>query len=152
MNNLQLFLAHAIELEREAARRYEDLAEAMRSAGNREVQRFFAQMAQFSRRHLKEAMQRGGFHQLPQLAADEWRWPEGCSPETVKWEGMDAQIDAVQAMNLALEAERLGYAYYKALGLSSSDPEVRRMAQEFASEEADHVDQLEAWQARLAVS
>lgn len=152
MNNLQLFLAHAIELERDAARRYEDLAEAMHGAGNREVDRFFRQMAQFSRRHLKEAMERGGFHQLPKLNDDQWQWPDGCSPETARWEGIDASIDASTAMRLALEAERMGYAYYKALATGSTDAEVRRMAQEFAGEEADHVDQLEAWLTRLAVS
>lgn len=152
MNNLQLFLAHAIELERDAARRYEDLGDAMQTAGNREAERFFKQMAQFSRRHLKEAMERGGFHKLPVLAAGQWQWPDGCSPETAKWEGVDGLIDVATAMRLALAAERLGHAYYRALALRSSDPEVRRMAREFADEEADHVNQLEAWLTRLAAA
>ncbi len=150
MDSLQLFLAHAIELERDAARRYEDLYEAMRSAGNEPVAKFFRQMAQFSRRHLKEAMERGGFHELPALTADEWQWPDGLSPETARWEGVDGLIDATSAMRLALEAERMGHAYYQTLAATSQDHEVRHMAKEFANEEGDHVDQLEAWLARLA--
>jgi len=150
MDSVQLFLAHAIELERDAARRYEDLTAAMQSAGNVEVERFFRKMAEFSRRHLREAMQRGGFHEIPVLAADEWQWPDGCSPETANWEGVDGLIDGRTALQLALESERRGYAYYKALAACSDDYEVRRMAQEFADEERDHVDQLEVWLTRLA--
>jgi rubrerythrin len=152
MDNLQLFLVHAIELERDAARRYEDLTAAMHTAGNTEVERFFKKMAQFSRRHLKEAMERGGFHNLPTLAPDEWQWPDGCSPETANWGGVDGLIDANTAMQLALEAEQLGYTYYRTLATGSDDVEVRRAAQEFADEEADHVDQLKEWIARLATA
>jgi len=61
MDDLHLFLAHAIQLEREAARHYEELTEQMQTAGNSEVAVFFRQMAVFSRKHLGEAMERGGF-------------------------------------------------------------------------------------------
>ncbi|MDD3764691.1 MAG: ferritin family protein [Nevskiales bacterium] len=149
MDNLQLFLAHAIELERDAARRYEELTEAMRTAGNAEVEAFFKQMAHFSRRHLKEAMQRGGFHMLPALAADQWQWPDGSSPEAAAWEGVDGLIDAQAAIGIALDSERRGLSYYRALAASSTDAEVRHMALVFAGEEAEHVEQLEAWQQRL---
>ena len=39
MNDVETFLAHAVQLEREAARRYEELAAAMATEGNRELQR-----------------------------------------------------------------------------------------------------------------
>lgn len=149
MDSVQLFLAHAIELERDAARRYEDLGAAMHSAGNAEVERFFRRMAEFSRRHLREAMQRGGFQELPQLADDEWQWPDGSCPETASWAGVDGFIDAPDAMRLALDAERRGHAYYQALAAMSTDVEVRRMAQEFADEERSHVEELEVWLLRL---
>ena len=149
MNNVQLFLAHAIELEREAARRYEELTAAMQTAGNRDVERFFRKMAEFSRRHLREAMVRGGFHELATLAPDEWQWPEGCSPEAVSWQGVDALIDVAAALQAALAGERRGFAYYKALAACSPDPEVRQMAKDFAAEEADHVDELERWILRV---
>ena len=37
MDDVNLFLAHAIQLERDAARRFEDLMHSMQTAGNREV-------------------------------------------------------------------------------------------------------------------
>lgn len=149
MENVQLFLAHAIELERDAARRYEDLSTAMGADGNREVARFFRKMAEFSRRHLAEAMQRGGFHDLPKIRADEWLWPEDTSPETARWEGIDGMIDAATALQLALESERRGYVYYRTIANTTKDPEVRRMAKEFADEEAEHVSSLEEWLIKL---
>jgi hypothetical protein len=67
VNDVERFLAHAVQLEREAARRYEELAAAMGTEGNRELQSFFARMAHYSRLHLAEAAARGGFRELPVL-------------------------------------------------------------------------------------
>lgn len=151
MDSLQIFLAHAIELERDAARRYEELTAAMRTAGNREVEQFFRQMGEFSRRHLKDAQARGGFHTLPQLRADEWQWPEGCSPEAVDWPGLDVLIDVVEALQFALAGEQRSQAFYTEVAASTSDHEIRRMATEFAEEEGEHVHQLQRWLSRVAV-
>ena len=145
MNNVELFLAHAVQLEREAARRYEELSEAMATAGNRELKEFFGQMAFFSRKHLAEATARGGFRDLPPLAADEYDWPDGTSPETADWVGVDPLMSAREALELALEGERRGHAYYAAVAATSPDPEVRGIAGQFADEEADHVRELEKW-------
>jgi len=143
MNAIELFLAHAIQLEREAARRYEELAETMGSAGNRALHDFFARMAFFSRKHLGEAMARGGFRDVPELAPGDYQWPDGTAPETAGWAGVDAQMGAREALELALEGERRGYAYYAALAATAPDVEVRMMACQFADEEAEHVRELE---------
>lgn len=150
IHDIGVFLTHAIQLERDAARQYEDLSQAMRTAGNREVEAFFRQMAEFSRMHLKEAMERGGFQALPALAPGEFQWPDGVSPEALGWQGVDGLIDVESALQLALQSELGGHGFYHAVAHGTSDPEVRRMAYEFASEEADHVAQLEKWLTRLA--
>jgi len=143
MNDVETFLAHAIELEREAARRYEELAAAMRTEGNAELRAFFTEMAHFSRLHLAEVRDRGGFRDLPQLRADQYDWPDGTAPETAGWAGVDALMDGRAALELALSSERRGHAYYAALAATTSDPEVRRLAGDFAREEAQHVCELE---------
>jgi rubrerythrin len=143
MNNVERFLAHAITLEREAARRYEELAAAMATEGNVAVKEFFSRMAFFSRKHLAEAVARGGFRDVPQLRADEFEWPEGVSPEVADWVGVDGFLDTRAALQLALESERRGHAYYVAVSASTSDAELRALASEFASEEAEHVAELE---------
>ncbi len=151
MEDINLFLAHAVELEREAARRYEELAESMRTDGNAAVEKFFHQMAVFSRKHLALAIERGGFRQVPVLTPDAYQWPDGVSPEQFEWIGVDCMIDAHNALELALDGERRGHAFYADIAAATRDPEVRAMAREFAEEEAEHVAELEKWIGRYAV-
>ena len=151
MEDINLFLAHAVELEREAARRYEDLADSMRTDGNAEVEKFFRKMAVFSRKHLAQAVARGGFRQIPALTPAEYVWPDDISPEQFDWIGVDCMIDVNNALEIALDGERRGHALYSDIAVSTADPEVKMMAQEFAEEEAAHVAELEKWIGRYAV-
>ncbi len=148
MEDINLFLAHAVELEREAARRHEELAESMRAGSNLEMETFFRKMAAFSRKHLAQAMARGGFHQLPALSTKDYVWPDGISPEQFDWIGVDTMIDMRHALEIALDGERRGQAFYAHIAENTRDPEVRAMALEFADEEAEHVCELEKWVAR----
>ncbi len=151
MEDIRQFLAHAVELEREAARRYEELAESMRAESNAEVEKFFRRMATFSRKHLALAMERGGFRHLPVLSAEDYVWPDGISPEQFDWIGVDGLMDVSYALNLALDGERRGRAFYADVATTTGDPEVKAMAEEFADEEAVHVAELEKWIARCGV-
>lgn len=143
MNDVERFLAHAVQLERDAARRYEELSAAMATDGNRELKTFFARMAHYSRLHLAQASARAGFRDLPPLRPDEYEWPDGTSPETADWVGVDAQMDGRDALRLALDGERRGHAYYAAMAATTTDAELRAIASEFAAEEAEHVAELE---------
>jgi rubrerythrin len=143
MNDVERFLAHAIALEREAARRYEELSAAMGTEGNRELREFFDRMAHFSRLHLKEARDRAGFRDLPVLAESDYDWPDGIAPETADWVGVDAHLDARGALQLAIESERRGHAYYAAIAATTTDAELRHIAAEFAAEEGEHLAALE---------
>jgi rubrerythrin len=140
--DVAIFLVHAIALEREAARRYEELAAAMGTDGNRALKDFFARMAHFSRLHLAEAQARGGFRELPVLRDEDYQWPEGIAPETADWVGVDGLLSAAEALRLALESEQRGHAYYAAVAATSRDPETRHLASEFALEEGQHVAEL----------
>ncbi len=141
--NVRTFLAHAVQLEREAARRYEELAASMGTDGNHELKAFFARMAHYSRLHLADATARGGFRDLPEMSPDEFEWPDGVSPEMAGWAGVDAMMSPLAALELALQGERSGHAYYAAVAASTPDAELRAIAGEFAEEEADHVRQIE---------
>jgi len=151
MNSVESFLAHAIQLEREAARRYEELAAAMGTEGNAELKAFFGRMAFYSRKHLAEATARGGFRELPVIAPEDFEWPDGTAPETAGWAGVDAQMGPREALLLALDGERSGHAYYAAVAATTADAELRAIASEFASEEAEHVRELEKLIAKCPV-
>lgn len=142
MNDVEHFLAHSISLERDAARRFEELAEAMNTEGNTELKSFFSSMAGYSRKHLAEAVTRGGFREIPVIAPDDFEWPDGVAPEVADWAGVDAFMDTTEALQLALTSEQRGYAWYAAISATTQDPEVRALATEFANEEAEHVELL----------
>jgi rubrerythrin len=145
MHDINLFLAHAIQLERDAARRFEYLSHAMEAAQSREVERLFRKLGEFSRQHVKTALARSGFRDVPELGPGEFQWPEGVTPEAAGWQGVDDTLDTVGALELALAGETSGHDYYTAIAEATGDPEVRRMALSFAEEEAQHVSELRRW-------
>ena len=145
LDNVQVFLAHAIRLESDAARRFEDLMHSMDGAGNDEVSSLFARLAEFSRKHLKAAQARGGFREIPEIKPGQFQWPSGVTPEAAGWWGVDGTMDVAGALDLALEGEQSGYEFYAQVATASTNPELVHLAQEFASEEAEHVAELERW-------
>lgn len=150
MDSVEEFLVHAARLEQEAALRFDQLADAATSFGNREVAEFFRQMAHFSRLHLQQARDRGGFRDLPEIAPGQFQWSGEESPEAAAIWGADPSMDVIQAMDVALEAEKRGLIFYAGVLSRTTDPQVRVLAREFVEEEAEHVRAIERWIARLA--
>lgn len=150
MQNVSEFLAYSIRLEEDAAARFNDLANVMKSYGNAEVAALFARLGAFSSQHAQAARDRGGFHDLPKLTPDQFKWTGPDSPEATSMEGSHYLMTVDYAMELALEGEKAGYAFYNSLAETSDDPEIKIMAAEFAAEEASHVAELERWVTKLA--
>ena len=144
MSNEQLgeFLAHSVELESEARERYLELSQAMAEHNNDEVAEFFGRMADESRLHLEEVAEIAEKHDLPDLKAWEFDWPEQESPEAASYEAVHYRMTLRQAMLLALENERAAEKFYRSFAESSDDEETRRLAAMFSAEEASHAAQL----------
>ena len=149
MNDVAEFLAYAIKLEEDAASRFSDLAESMKTYGNREVAEFFGKMAHFSRLHLAEARKRAGFHKLPDMKPEDFVWPGDESPEATSMEGSHYLMTTEYALALALDSEERGFAFYENVAKTTNDSEIRMMAEEFAEEEAEHVAELKKWVSRF---
>jgi rubrerythrin len=145
MESVEEFLAHAIQLEREAADRFGQLADAMESSGNRVVAKLFRQLADYSRLHLADAQERAGFRELPKLAPEDFAWPDSESPEAAAIWGADPLIGPDEALQIALAAETAGLEYYASALHSASDPEIIAFAKEFVEEESGHVAVLKRW-------
>jgi rubrerythrin len=145
MDTVEIFLAHTVRLEREAALRFEQLADAMLTAGNREVAQLFKRLAHFSRLHLADATARSGFRDVPNLGPLEFEWPDIESPETAAIWATDPFIGCEQALQVALDAESAGLRFYQDIPDKTTDPEIKRFAREFVAEEGQHVTELERW-------
>ncbi len=140
------FLAHAIALEREAAERYLELADMMESYRNDAVSALFRDMVAYSRLHHDSIVERARGVALPELRANEYRWR--APPEAGGDEAFDPRLDAYSALCYARENEQRAMNYYSEVGMASTDPEVKRLATEFAAEETEHVEALDDWLAR----
>lgn len=146
--DVEAFLAHAVLLEEQAGQRFDELADACDSYGNPEVVALFRRMAHFSRLHLEEARSRSGFRALPTLTPATTAWGGEEGPESASIMGADPYVSVRRALEIALDSERSGHAFYVACRDGLSDPEIVAFAREFSDEEAVHVAELEAWLAR----
>lgn len=152
MQSVEEFLAHAIHLEHEAAVRFGELADAMDSAGNREVAALFRKLSAFSRLHHADAKARAGFRDIPDIAAENFSWPDLESPETAAIWGADPMLGRREALTIALAAEQAGLDYYQSVLDATDDPEIKILAAEFVTEESEHVVELQKWIAADAES
>lgn len=139
------FLAHAVALEQEAADRYLELADMMEAHRNDAVSAVFRDMTRFSQMHRDEIKARVGAIKLPQLKSWEYRWRS--PPEVGGEEGFDYMMEAYNALKYARENElrAMHMQCYRSVAEESADAEVRRLATDFASEEAEHVAALDKW-------
>jgi rubrerythrin len=145
MQSVEEFLAHTVQLEQEAALRFGQLADAMTTAGNKEVARLFRRLADYSLLHLGDARARAGFRQLPEMRSGDFRWPDIESPEAAAIWAADPFIGIEQALQVALDAETAGLEFYASVLTATHDPEIKVLAREFVEEEAEHVAELKRW-------
>jgi rubrerythrin len=145
MQTVEEFLAYSIHLEQEAALRFGELADAMQSAGNKDVAGLFRRLSDYSRLHLADARARAGYREIPEIAPDAFVWPDLESPEAAAIWGADPMIGRGEALKLALSAEKAGHDYYRHILDTTEDPEIKVLAREFATEEQGHVSELEKW-------
>jgi len=145
MDTVEDFLAHAIQLEAEAAERFGQLANAMDASGNGQVGKLFRRLSDYSRLHLADAKARGGFREIPKLTPAQFTWPDLESPETAAIWAADPTIGREEALEIALEAETAGLDYYKSVLETTDDPETRILAREFVDEEKEHIVELRKW-------
>ena len=145
MNSVEEFLAYAIHLEKEAADRFGELADAMESAGNREVGQLFRRLSHYSTLHLADASARSGFREMPEVDPEDFVWPDLESPERAAIWAADPLIGREESLEIALAAEQAGLGFYQSVLDSTDDPEIMALAKEFVKEEDEHVAELKKW-------
>ena len=149
MSDLALFLAHAVALEAEAAQSYAELADAMDVHNNPKVAELFRKLCHYSELHHADVKKRAEGIELPALKPWEYHWSESGSPEAAPAERTHYMMTPFHCLHLALANEKRGYNYYADIAHKSVDAEVKRLAAEFAAEEAEHVAMLEKWVATV---
>jgi rubrerythrin len=119
-------LVHAIAVEREAARRYRELARFLGERHQAEAAALFAELARQDERHLQRLEAKSASVALPELASDH-SWGAGAGP-----------------IASALQAEKDARAFFEQAGRVANEASARLLAEEMAAEENEHIARIQA--------
>ena len=143
---LEEFMAQALVMEREAAQRYSDLADAMEIHNNRDVAQMFRTMAGYEAKHAEQIMQEMNWVEVPGVPTG--AWPAMEPPESVPHDEVHYLMHPWHALQLALAAEERAREFFDQLALVATTESVRKAALELRDEEAEHVALVLAWIAK----
>ena len=140
---LDEFMAQALAMEREAAQRYNDLADAMETHNNRDVAKMFRTMAGYEAKHAEAIMKEMNWVEAPGMPTG--AWPSMEPPESVPNDEVHYLMHPWHALQLALAAEERARDFFDHLATIATSDSIRRAAIELRDEEIEHVALVKAW-------
>lgn len=143
IGNLAECYANALAIEREAAARSMQFAEYLEDHGEQATADLFRKLARFEQQHVEELERRTRGMPLPALRPWEFSWLDDAPAEQVDHHFVFHLMTPHDALTIALGAEKRAQALYEQAISVSDDPEVKRLAQELAGEELEHIAWLE---------
>lgn len=143
IGNLAECYANALAIEREAAARSAQFAEYLEDHSEQATAALFRKLARFEQQHVEELERRTAGMPLPALRSWEFSWLDDAPAEQVDHHFVFHLMTPHDALTIALGAEKRAQALYEQAISVSDDPEVKRLAQELAGEELEHIAWLE---------
>ncbi len=143
LGNIGELYAHALAIEREASTRYLEFAEHMADEGNDHVATLFRNLAKFEAQHVEQLLEVTREMALPEIPAGQYAWLDEGAPETAAHDLLFRLMTPYDALDIALAAERRAQRFFDEVYETVTDDELRELARDMASEEADHVDWVE---------
>lgn len=137
--NLPALLAHAYAIEEDAHERYTVLADQMEVHNNPELAAMFRKLADIERLHAEKIRERASGMELPHMAPWDFNWLDAESPESSDLMEAHYLMTPHQALALALEGEQRAFRFFEQLAKRTSDNDIRKLAEEFAGEEREHI-------------
>lgn len=136
----------ALQAEREAIKKYSELAVKMRKAENEPAAALFQRMVLEEQEHeqlLLEWMQQEGINENPDIAPVRWRDPNIST--TYDDESRDPyQSSPYRALAFAVHNEEIAFRFYTHVAAESNNEAVRKYAEVLAREELGHAALLRA--------
>jgi rubrerythrin len=121
-------------MERAAAARYAELARRMVECEHDALADLFTRLGRLERDHARFLERRLAGQAVPEPALT-------LSPEVVALEE-DAPLTPHAALLAALRSEERAKAHFEEIAAAAQEPAVRRLAEEMAAEEAEHIDRI----------
>lgn len=139
IGTVEEFFAHAIAIEREAARCYREFQAHFADRGEEVLSGLCGNLANFEQDHHELLLERAAALTLPELPSDRYRWLESGPPECADHELVFRVASPRQLLEIALKAERDAKRFFEWVSGTTAIEEVRALADEMALEEAEHV-------------
>lgn len=131
--------AHAVAIEQEAAERYAEFA-AWFETRSPAVAALCRRLSELEREHFEELARACSRIELPDIAAQHYRWIEGSSsPEAAARELFYDVATPRQLLQIALQAEWRAREFFVEVARTSPSSGVRELASVMAAEETEHV-------------
>jgi rubrerythrin len=144
---LEEFMAQALAMERDAAQRYHEMADAMETHNNREVAQLFRTMAGYEAKHAETILAEMNWVETPGVPPG--AWPTMESPEMIPSDAVHYLMHPWHALELALAAEQRAEAFFAELVRATTNDSVRSAAIVLREEEAEHVALVKQWMAKF---
>jgi rubrerythrin len=144
------FLAHALAIEEEAAARYRELGDQMAVHNNLAAAELFFWLSRIEADHAKQMASRAEGITLPAIDPWDHKWGGFESPESAAHEDVHYLMTPFQALEIAQANERRAAQFFERVAQTTQDDAVRRLAQEMAADERQHVTYVERAMAKHA--
>ncbi len=131
--------AVAYQIEADAVERYELLADQMETHNNPELVTVFRDLSRAEAIHRDEIRRLAGDIDVVAQAQRMAKWKHGESPEAADLSEAHYLMTPWHALQLALAGEQRALAFFKSVVDSAKDPAIKKLADEFVEEEAEHV-------------
>lgn len=134
LRSVNELLSVALVMERAAAARYAELARRMVEGEHDELADLFTRLGRLERDHARFLERRLGGQGTPPPAA-------AASLEFAALDD-DASLTPHGVLLAALRSEERAKAHFEQIAAAADEPAVRRLAEEMAAEEADHINRI----------
>jgi len=139
IGSVEEFYAHALAIEREAAKCYREFQVHFADHGEEVLAGLCGNLAHFEQDHLQLLVGRSNHLKLPEVPADRYRWLDSCPPERADHDLVYRMATPRQLREIALKAERNARRFFEWVAGTTANGEIHALAEEMAREESEHV-------------
>ena len=139
IRSVEVFYAHALAIEHEAAQRYSEFESWFRDRGEEVLAGLCGNLARLEGEHFNELLDASRHLLLPAIERDGYAWIGEASPEAPAREFFYRVAHPHHLLQVALQAEMSAAAFFEHIAFASDSPEVCALARQMAAEEREHV-------------
>ena len=144
-DTLEQFMAQALQMELDAAERYNEFADMMDTHNNAEVAQWFRKMAEVEGKHANQIMSEMGWSEAPSGLRTAPLLTGLEAPESASDEQLHYLMQPWHVLQLALVNEQRAERFFAKLASLATVESVRKAALELQQEEAEHIELVQDW-------